>query len=139
MAEENDELQPAESRAWLKRMFGWWKWPGYSTAGLGFLRLFHLGEDVDFALNFLRSLGGDLGMIATVVASPFFGIAMVGYGVLHLLFVGESKQATRHHAWIYIGWAIFAICFVTIIGSVSYGLVQVYIEREVGKFGRLYT
>jgi hypothetical protein len=93
MAEENSQLRSDPSRAWLKRMFGWWKWPGYSTAGLGILRLFHFSEDVDFALKLLRAFGGELGMIATIVASPFFSIAMVGYGVLHLLFVGnQSKQ-----------------------------------------------
>lgn len=126
--------EPLRAPHSYKRLFGWWKWPGYSTAGLGVIRLFHLSEDVDYALSILRSLGGDIGMIATIVTSPFFGIAMVGCGVLHLLFVGEPKQTTRNYAWVYVGWVIFAICFVTIIGSVSYGLVQIYIKRQVGEY-----
>ena len=114
MAEENNQIPP-------RLIFGWWKWPGYATAGLGIIRLFHLSEDIDFALNVLRSLGGNLGMIASIVASPFFGIAMVAYGVLHLIFVGEPKATVRHPLAPIIGWSVFGICLVTIVSVIGYG------------------
>jgi hypothetical protein len=114
-------------------VFGRWKWPGWATLGLGLIRAFHLGEDADFALAVLRSFGGGLGVVAAVVASPFFALAMVGYGVLHLLFVGEPKKAVRHYAWTYIGWAIFLICFTTIVVTLGYGAIEIYVKQEVGK------
>src|SRR5438128_8498691 len=92
---------PAPPRpSWYNRLLARYKLPGWSAIGLGSLleprllgRLFHLGEDIDFALNIVRSLGGELGMVATFLASPLFAIGLIAYGVIHLIFFGEPRGA----------------------------------------------
>jgi hypothetical protein len=113
-----------------RRLFGWWKWPGWGAAGLGGLRIFHVGEDIDFALSVVRSLGGELGMLAAVLASPFFAVGLIAYGVAHLIFVGEPKRALRHRGWPYFGWVVFAVSATAIVTVAVWGGVQFYIAKE---------
>ncbi len=118
-------------RTWLALLFSPRKWPGWGTIGLGAARIFHLGEDIDFAINMVRSLGGDLGSIATAIASPFFAIALIGYGVVHLIFVGEPRRAVRGRAWIYVGWAIFGLCFTAVAVTAIWGALEIYIREQI--------
>jgi len=133
MSETESRTVPAVAPKppWHQRLLGRWKWPGWAAIGLGSGRIFHLGEDIDFALNVVRSLGGELGVLATVLASPFFSLALIVYGVLHLIFVGEPKQALRHRAWTYVSWSIVAVCFVAITGTAIWGGIQGYIAQQV--------
>ena len=121
----------APAPPWHRRLLARWKWPGWGAIGLGGTRAFHIGEDIDFALNFVRGLGGELGMIAAVLASPFFALALVLYGVGHLLLVGEPNRALRHHAWAYVSWSVVGICFTAIVVTAGWGGIQAYIRKEV--------
>jgi hypothetical protein len=126
---------PQPSPPWYKRLFAHWKWPGWGAIGLGSLplplRVFRLGEDIDFAVTLLRSIGSELGTIAAIVASPFFAVGLIAYGVAHLLLVGEPKQAFRSHAWVYAGWVIFGLCFTAIVFTAGWGAIQVYVHQQI--------
>ena len=121
----------AQKLPWYRRLLARWKWSGWGAIGLGGGRVFHVGEDIDFALNFLRGIGGDLGLIATILASPFFALALIVYGIAHLIFVGEPNRPLRHHAWTYVGWAVFGICFSAIAVTAVWGGIQAYIAEQV--------
>jgi hypothetical protein len=132
---------PRPSRTpWYRRLFARRKWPGWASIGLGGLpyplRLFRLGEDIDFAINTVRSLGGELGLVATILASPFFALALIAYGVGHLLFVGEPQRALRHQAWTYLSWAIFGVCLTAMIITAGWGAIQIYINRQIAAGGQ---
>jgi hypothetical protein len=124
-------ILPPPKPPWYQRLFARRKWPGWASIGLGSIRIFHIGEDIDFALGILRSLGGELGMIAAVIASPIFAAGLIAYGVLHLIVVGEPKNALRHHAWSYVGWGVFGVCFTAIVLTTAWGTVEAYIEKQV--------
>lgn len=125
---------PAPSKPPLyRRLFARWKWPGWAAIGLGSTRLFHLWEDLDFAFNALRALGGELGITVAVITSPFFAMGLVVYGVLHLMFVGEPHRALRHQAWAYLGWGVFGVCFAALGITAIWGAAELEIQKEVGK------
>jgi hypothetical protein len=111
------------------------KWAGWATIGLGGLpyplRLFRLGEDIDFAISVVRAIGGELGTLTAIIASPLFGIGLIAYGVAHLLFIGEPKRALRHPAWGYVGWTIFGLCLSAVMITVGWGAIQAYIQARV--------
>jgi hypothetical protein len=74
-----------------------------------------------------------LGTIAAIIASPFFGIALIAYGVAHLLFVGEPTRVLHHPAWTYLGWSIFGICLTAIVITAGWGAVHAYIQTEISR------
>jgi hypothetical protein len=116
---------------WYRRLLARWKWPGWASIGLGGSRIFHLWEDLDFAFNALRSLGGEIGMIAAVITSPFFAIGLIAYGVVHLVVVGEPRRPLQHQAWVYLGWSIFGVCLTAIIMTAGWGVIQAYIQSQI--------
>jgi hypothetical protein len=106
-------------------------WTSDQAVSASSSRIFHLWEDLDFAFNALRSMGGEFGVITAVVTSPFFAIGLVLYGVLHLIFVGEPSRVLRHQVWTYIGWSIFSVCLTAIIVTAGWGALQAYIQTRI--------
>jgi hypothetical protein len=124
-------ILPPSKPPWYRRLSARRKWPGWASIALGGTRIFHIGEDIDFALGVLRSLGGELGVIATVIASPVFAMGLIAYGVLHLIVVGEPKNALRHHAWTYVGWAIFGASLAAIIIVLGLGYFEFRLREAI--------
>jgi hypothetical protein len=128
-------IPPPPKPSWYKRLFARWKLPGWAALGLGGLplplRIFRLGEDIDFAIIMIRAIGGELGLAVSILASPLFSLGLISYGVLHLIFVGEPRQTLRSRVWTYIGWSIFGICLTAMVTAAVWGLVQISIQKAV--------
>jgi len=88
----------------------------------------------DFWLDAVRNMGGEIGIAATVIASPLFSFAVLAGAILYLVFVGEpAKGVQRHHWWPYLGWGFFGICFAATFITGIVGYVEIYIQKEVGQ------
>jgi hypothetical protein len=61
----------------------------------------------EFWLEVAKSSGGQLAMVANVLAWPYFSPALAIAGVLYLLLVGQPKKGVQRHPLIpIIGWVI---------------------------------
>jgi hypothetical protein len=87
---------------------------------------------IEFWFDAARSMGGYMGTIATVVASPYFNVGLSAFGVAWLIFIGEPVRGVqRDPRWRYVGWSIFAICLTTVIVTAGYGAIEIYIREEI--------
>jgi hypothetical protein len=87
---------------------------------------------IDFWFDAARSMGGYMGTVATVVASPYFNVGLTAFGILWLIFIGEPVRGVqRHPGWRYVGWGIFTICLTTVIVTAGYGAIEIYIREQV--------
>jgi hypothetical protein len=73
-------------------------------------------------------------MVASLVSAPWASVTLVVAGIGYLCLVGEpEKGIQRHYWWPYVGWAIFASIFISMIAIVGYGATELYIRREISK------
>jgi hypothetical protein len=87
---------------------------------------------IEFWFDAARGMGGHMGTIATVVASPYFNFGLSAFGVAWLIFIGEPVRGVqRDPRWRYVGWSIFAICLTAIIVTAGYGAIEIYIREEI--------
>src|SRR5688572_20138521 len=57
-----------------------------------------LFDSTNFWLETAKEMGGKVGLIATIIDSPWFSIALILVGTVWLRFVGESRYVVRHPA-----------------------------------------
>jgi hypothetical protein len=87
---------------------------------------------IEFWFDAVRSMGGYMGTMATVAASPYFNVGLSAFGVAWLIFIGEPVRGVqRDPRWRYVGWGIFAICLTAIIVTAGYGAIEIYIREEI--------
>jgi hypothetical protein len=132
-------IPPPPEAPWYERLrsrlFGHWKWPGW----LAFLYLVvteipDWRHRIEFWLGTAEAMGGYLGTAAAVVGSTYFRWALLIGTAGYLLFFGEPKRGVqRHYWWPYVGWSVFGLCLTTILVTIGWGGLQVYIQKEVGK------
>lgn len=74
-----------------------------------------------------------IGLVTSMIASPYFSAALVIIGVLWLLFVGEPKVGVlRSYCWLYVGWSMVALLVIAVIISCTFGYaVSVLGPRQV--------
>jgi hypothetical protein len=109
------------------------KWPGYALWFLGlvqtsihwgwFTLLDNIGR-LDMLWRAAESAGGTPAMLTTAILWPWTGIILIVFGVLYVVFVGEPPSGVQRHPWWpYVGWAIVAFVFVSMVGTAIYGAV----------------
>lgn len=82
----------------------------------------------DFWVEAAEGVGGYTGAFAAMIGSPYFSLVMAGAGVLWLAFAGEpSRGVLRDARWRYLGWAIFAACFIVVVTVVGRGALEAYV------------
>jgi hypothetical protein len=114
------------------------KLPGWAAAVLAiviFLPDWH--ARIEFWLNVVKGIGGYSGMLAAVLASPYFSPALFVSGIVWVLLVGEPKKGVQRRHWLrYIGWSIFAICLTAVILTAGYGAIEFYIQEQISSRDR---
>lgn len=101
---------PIKVPAWLVILYGLYR-------GIPDL----LGE-TEWWINAARDAGGEIGLAAAVIGSPFFGPALVLGGILWLIFVGEPKRGVlRAHWWSYVGWSLVVLLAAVVLITGTFG------------------
>jgi len=125
-------LRRASSLLSWRRIFG----PIITVFGL-FLSAIHWGwiaADIfgrlDVVWRVVEAMGGTPAMIATLLSSWWFSLALIIGGVAYTVFVGEPEKGTqRHHWWPYAAGA-FLILWLTAIGGVfAYGWFELKMRQ----------
>jgi hypothetical protein len=116
------------SRVWAALSPG--KWPGYAVAILGAAwHYLDVGGRLDLAWHVVEGMGGTPALIAQVLLWQWTGLVLVAAGLGYVVFVGEPKQAVRHHWWRYVGWSIFSLVLVAMIAMGGYGWLELALRR----------
>jgi hypothetical protein len=119
----------------LRSLFTLQKIPGHALwlLGLGW-RFLDIGGRLDVLQRVVEGMGGTPAMIASVVSSIWTSITLIALGIAYIVFIGEpQKGVQRHHAWPYVGWAIFAVSLVCMVGVAGYGAAELFIRKEIAK------
>jgi hypothetical protein len=116
-------------------LFGRVKLPGWAAILFGIITgIPDWKHRLDFWLGAVIAAGGYLGMVAAVIASPYFSPGLVLAGLAYLLLVGEPKKGVQRHPWWpYIGWSIVSLCFAATVITAIIGGVQITIKQQVGQ------
>lgn len=111
------------------------KWPGYAISLLGVAWQFlDIGGRLELLWRIVEGMGGTPAAIAAAILWPWTGVLLIAVGLCYSLFVGEPpKGVQRHHWWPYVGWATFALAFVSMAGTAIYGAAEFYIRTEIAK------
>jgi hypothetical protein len=99
------------------------KIPAWLVIGFGAYRgIPDLFSETEWWIDAARDASGAIGPAAMLIASPYFGPALVLVGVLWLIFVGEpQKGILRAHWWLYVGWAGVGLLFVGVLMTATFG------------------
>jgi hypothetical protein len=103
-----------------RRKLPWWAW-----IALAIVRevpdWFHRA---DFWSATAARLEGKLGVLPSIVGSPYFSIGMIMIGLSYIIFVGEPKKDVQPRPWWpYIGWISFGILALAILVVAEAGVV----------------
>jgi hypothetical protein len=89
---------------------------------------------IRFWLETTKYMGGYLGTVAAVLASPYFAPGLAGVAVLYLLFVGEPKKGVQRHVfWPYAAWIVLALCVSALAITAGWGAIEIYVRQEGNK------
>jgi hypothetical protein len=132
--------QPTERGSWrgqrfdrVKRLFTAPKLPAWAVILLLIIEYIPDWKSrYDFWLGVAKSLGGETGVAAALVASPFFNLALLTSAILWMIFVGEPKKGIqRHSSLTAIGWGMFGLSLTIIVLTVGAGAIEAYVQEEV--------
>jgi hypothetical protein len=135
-----------DSRSWkssLRFAFSYRKWAGYAISLLGVVQLLihwgwyllNVGGNLDLSWHVAEHLGVTTSMLATAILWPWTGIILIVIGVLYVIFIGEPPSGVqRHQAWPYVGWAIFAFVFASMVNYDNSCLI--YLSRTYQLMGK---
>jgi hypothetical protein len=102
------------------------KLPAWAMLGLAIYTF--LPDNISRAqwwLSVAKTTGGYVAMAADVVGSPYFGPALLVFGLLWILFVGEPTAGVQRHHWLrYVGWSVFSVCLTVVIITVNNGRTE---------------
>ncbi len=115
-------------------LLSWRRIWGLGITALGlFTQIIHWGwfsldvlGRLDVLWRVVESTGGSPALIATIISSWQFSVALIVVGLGYTIFVGEPRAGVQRHPWWpYIAASVFFICF-TIMASVAiYGWYEV--------------
>jgi hypothetical protein len=98
-----------------------WGWQSLDTLGR-----------LDVLWRAVETMGGSPAMIAAVISSWQFSLALIIIGVGYTVFVGEPQNGTQRHAWWpYLAASVFFVCVATMATVAIYGAMELYIRREI--------
>jgi hypothetical protein len=101
------------------------------AAHWGWQSLDALGR-LDVLWRVVETMGGTPAMIASVIASWQFSLALIIIGVGYTVFVGEPESGTQRHVWWpYLAASVFFICVAAMATVAIYGAMELYIRREI--------
>lgn len=101
---------------------------GLLVIGLGW-RLLDIGGRLDLLVRVIEQIGGSPALIASIVSSVWFSVALVAAGVVYLIFVGEpGRGVQRQRWWSAIGWGIFVLSFAGMVGTATVGYVVLQVR-----------
>jgi hypothetical protein len=87
---------------------------------------------IQFWLAATKQAGREMGVVGSVLASPYFGIGMMVTGLAYLVFVGEAEKVVRRHPiWPILGWVVFGVIAVTFWSLIIVGYAAVHIPKQV--------
>jgi hypothetical protein len=116
-------------KSWFRRFFAENKWPGLVAILYGaFNWIPDFQSRVQFWLGAAKMLGGKTEIIATVFASPLFGLCLVVAGFAYVLSVGEKRVLARSPIWPILGWLA---CGTVVLGFSAMLLVG-YVVTQLG-------
>jgi len=109
----------------FRRPFTPRKWPGWATAALGLSqKILPWEERIRFFYHVVREMGGDPALLASLVESSLFSVALIVAGLTYVIFIGEPEQGVQRHPWWpYIGWSVFGLCLTAMIVTAGYGAI----------------
>jgi hypothetical protein len=120
---------------WLRRWLARYKWPGLVAILYGaFTQIPDFQSRVQFWLEAAKMVGSKIGVVATILASPLFGIGLIVAGFVYLAFVGERQVVARHPIWPILGWTVVAASILSIATLVLIGYVVTQVrppERQL--------
>jgi len=77
-----------------------------------------------------ESLGGTPAMVARVLSSWEFALALIVIGLAYTIFVGEPKSGVvRHPSLPYLALALLIVCIASIAGLSIYGAIEVALRQ----------
>jgi hypothetical protein len=90
-----------------------------------------VGGRLDLFRHVAESVGGTPAMLAAVVSSIWTSVALIAGGIGYIVFVGEPKQGVqRHYLLPYVGWALFVIACLSMMGVIGEGAAELYIRQN---------
>ncbi len=108
------------------------KFPGWAAIGTAIVLITDWADRIGYWIEIAQTMGGHMGMIASVVGYRYFPIGLVAAGLLWLYLVGEpSRGVQRHHWWPYFGWSVVAICVTAIIVTAGRGWFEIYLREQI--------
>jgi|SRR5271165_6352371 len=107
------------------------KLPGHAIWVLGVVwKLLDIAGHLDVFSRMVEGMGGTPAMLANVLLSPLTSVGMIAIGISYVVFVGEPEKGVQRHVWWpYVGWAIFAISLISMVGIVGYGALEFALRR----------
>jgi len=114
---------PSAAKPTWRRLLSPQKFPGYFIAivGLGW-KILDIGGRLDFFWQAVQVMGGDAALVAMIILSPYFSVSLILFGVLYVIFVGDSVVLTiRHPAMPVVGWSIAGILLVFLSSILMFG------------------
>ena len=100
-----------------RRLFGWVKLPAWLLISFGLFIDISAVKDVAMtAADLIHTLLPLGGVVALIIGNPVFGTALIVFGVLYLIFVGEPKSPLRSRVWPYLAYSTVGILAVAILG-----------------------
>jgi hypothetical protein len=106
------------------RLPGWLLigWPIFWTLYAGIPDLF---DATNFWIETAKTVGGEIGLSATIIDSPWFNLGLFILGVLYLRYVGEVQRPLRHPAWPILGWVVVVVIALTFWSVLVAGYVVI--------------
>ena len=89
---------------------------------------------LDVLWPIVETMGGSPAMIASVISSWQFSLALIVAGIGYTVFVGEPEAGTQRHAWWpYVAASVFIICVAAMASVAMYGALELYIRRQIAE------
>jgi hypothetical protein len=121
---------------WLR--IKWWfeeqksKVPAWMFFVLGILlRVPDLFDATNFWIEAVKAMGGKVGLIASVIDSPWFSIALILVGIAWLYFVGESPRPVRRPVLPLLGWVLAVVVSLVFWSVLVAGYVATHIPQQM--------
>lgn len=84
----------------------------------------------DFWVAAAKEMEGHLAVLAPIVASPFFGAALIISGLAYVIFVDEEDRSiTRHPFFIRAGWIASTGCLVLVLFVAGTGYFEIRVHE----------
>jgi hypothetical protein len=122
----------------LAGLFSLRKIPGLALTLLGLVgqatywgwRLLEPLSRLDTLWRVVETMGGSAAMIASVISSWQFSVALIALGLGYTVFIGEPTRGVQRHTWWpYVAACVFFICVATMASVAIYGAYELELRK----------